>query len=74
MKFVLASNNIKISEMRRILKNCAGRGTLSLADVGYIYDIEENGKTLLKRAHKSEDPHRSAISASQTTQDLSLTR
>lgn len=52
MKFVLASNNIKkISEMRRILEKIVpGVELLSLADVGYIYDIEENGKTFTENA------------------------
>lgn len=52
MKFVLASNNIKkISEMRRILEKIVpGVELLSLADVGDIYDIEENGKTFTENA------------------------
>lgn len=52
MKFVLASNNIKkISEMRRILEKIAPKvDLLSLANVGYISDIEENGKTFTENA------------------------
>jgi len=52
MKFVLASNNAKkISEMRRILEKIAPDvELLSLADVGYISDIEENGKTFVENA------------------------